>query len=121
MARIVMLGESVLWPATEQRRRVGHHDRRRLGGADHDAADRTLGVVEHRANGMRELAGLAAEFVEAPAPTGREPRHSNRLEQLVRLQRRLEHAGHELLDGKPALARRPARDGLGAERGCAEI
>ena len=53
--------------AVEQARGVADDDRRRIGGPDHRAQHRALRLVQHGADGLGELAGLAAHLVEAEA------------------------------------------------------
>ena len=107
--------------AAEQRGRVGNHDRSGLDGADHGAKYTAGRIVENAADRVGELAGLLAELVEAPSRAGRELRHADGLDQIVRLQHRGERGHHQVghgdrPDAARATRRRPWRRSAPARR-----
>ncbi len=76
----------------EQRSGVLDDDGPGFGRPGHGAAKPTFRIVQHRADGLGELAGLAVYLVVAPARAGAQAGHPHRLQDLVGLARCLEPA-----------------------------
>ena len=87
-------------------RRVVEHDRLRLERADHRAAHAARGIVQHHADGVGELAGLAADLVVAPARGARESAECGRRQHLAGASAVSMRAAHELPTGNAPRAGR---------------
>ena len=96
--------------------RVGHDDRPAHGRPNDRAETVAFAIVEHRSDRQRELSGLSAELIVAPARIGREPRNPDPAQQFPWRQRILERAGDELFHRKPPRAMRACNHAFRAER-----